>query len=339
MSNFMMKNVYKMLPDWAGKKALKYKYLKLKSHALINEVKKLQISRSGEIELDDELLPFIRLSNGTFLVGQYPSEFETFLYSSYQDSLPRNIRPCAMRVAIDVVLRYMYPHGMPNLTPPYSRRIRHGFGFHPQHIETIDDIPHVSYQEKNNIKHIFMPKKGEFFLDIGAYMGYGTLRLSKEIGENGSIIAVETDPVASKILRLNIFENEARNVNLVNKAVWSRSDETLHLYRSDRQANSLIKSVVDSITVEQVKTATVDEILDVHHNGKVDAVSITINGAEVEAIKGMQNTFQNNQHMRLIVAGWYMHQDKRICDVIYPILEAENFRIRIGRKGGVIAWR
>jgi hypothetical protein len=49
--------------------------------------------------------------------------------------------------------RYFYPHAMPHLTMPYRRR-RRKTAFHPQHVETISDLPILAPEEKNMLKHL-----------------------------------------------------------------------------------------------------------------------------------------------------------------------------------------
>lgn len=83
---------------------------------------------------------------------------------------------------------------------------------------------------------------------------------------------------------------------------------------------------------------TVDRILEKYNYGKADIISMTINGAELEAVKGMKNTFKQNSQLRLSIAGWYRRDGVRICDLIYPILKEYGFHVFLGRKGGVLAW-
>ena len=232
-----------------------------------------------------------------------------------------------------MVLRYLYPHALPQLTMPYSLKERQCF--HPQHSETIGDLPSLSTEQKKKIKKIYSLKPGESLLDIGAYMGYGTVRLSKELGASSKIIAVEADPDALWLLQHNLNHNRIENVTVVTKAISNKKGEAI-FFKTKRQANSLIQDVVGLTTKVPVETTTVDEILG---GDCVDAISITINGAEVEAIEGMSDTLERCKHLRLSIAGWYKRDGIRICDIISPIFHKAGFNVEVGRKGGVLAWK
>ncbi|MBP2320587.1 FkbM family methyltransferase [Kibdelosporangium banguiense] len=62
------------------------------------------------------------------------------------------------------------------------------------------------------------------FLDIGAYVGYHTLRMLTRMGNSGAVIAVEPDPKAVQLLRRNIAanlpEHLADRLFVVEAAAW-----------------------------------------------------------------------------------------------------------------------
>ncbi|MFD1052395.1 FkbM family methyltransferase, partial [Kibdelosporangium lantanae] len=50
------------------------------------------------------------------------------------------------------------------------------------------------------------------FLDIGAYVGYHTLRILTRLGTSGAVIAVEPDPRAVNLLRHNVTANTPEHI-------------------------------------------------------------------------------------------------------------------------------
>ncbi|MEV4318493.1 FkbM family methyltransferase [Actinocrispum sp. NPDC049592] len=62
------------------------------------------------------------------------------------------------------------------------------------------------------------------FLDIGAYVGYHTLRILTRLGNSGAVVAVEPDPIAVNLLRHNVTANTADHVSdrlfVVEAAAW-----------------------------------------------------------------------------------------------------------------------
>ncbi|MGH3719106.1 MAG: FkbM family methyltransferase [Pseudonocardiaceae bacterium] len=73
---------------------------------------------------------------------------------------------------------------------------------------------------------------GGTFLDIGAHVGYYTVRAARRVGQRGAVIAVEPWPVAHRLLRANLAANvppERRpNLTFLDCAAWDE-DTTLGL--------------------------------------------------------------------------------------------------------------
>jgi len=303
--------------------------------ALLAELSMVPIVHTGYEEVEGNQTPFVVLEDGTILCGEWPTESERDFYTRHKDSIAPTVTEDTIAVAIDVITRYLYPHAMPQLTMPYSYRARQGF--HLQHIETIEDFPHLSRARRTQLEQAFSLKPGESFLDIGAYLGYGTIRLSRELGAAARIVSVEAHPDMLALLEHNTRINNLSNVIIIPKAIWSEEVATLDLQKSRRQANSVIAGIVETTSVVSVQTTTVDAIRkDV---GCFDLVSITVNGAEIEAIDGMKETLRQCEHIRLSIAGWYKRDGKRVCDIISPILRESGLEVAVGRKGRVLAWR
>ena len=327
----------RLLPDTLWRRELEWRYRSPKMKPLFEELSKISISESGSESLENHEVPFVVLPDGTVLCGRASSPFEKEIYRRNKYALPSSINEETIKVAIDVILRYLYPHAMPQLQLPYSRQER--TCFHPQHVETIRDIPELTLSDRNELMRVYSLTPGESFLDIGAYMGFGTLRLRGELGPSSKIISVEADPDNFSLLRTNVDQNRLDNISLINKAIWKEENLSMNLYRSRHQANSLVENVVQSAQTYPVVTTTVDDILREEKMESVDIISITVNGAEVEAVQGMQKTVENAEHIRLSIAGWYKRGGQRICDVISPILRSYELNVVIGERGGVLAWK
>jgi FkbM family methyltransferase len=331
----MKRKILEGLPNSRIKNTLLWLFCRSRK-ALVSELAKVPVVQSGCAEVDGEQTPYVVLNDGTVLHGRWPTAFERELYRYWRYAVAPAVTEDTFRVAIDVIYRYLYPHAMPQLTMPYSRRARRCF--HSQHVETIEDIPGLSLESKNELKRIYSLKHGESILDIGAYMGYGTVRLGKELGPSSKIYAVEADPESLWLLAHNVRCNNLSNVVIVPHAVSNREGES-QFYKTSRQGNSLITDVVNSSHTVSVQTTTVDAILRNLNGHCVDLISITINGAEVEAVEGMQDTLKHCDHLRLSIAGWYKRNGRPIAEIISPILREHGFDVVHGQKGGVLAWK
>jgi FkbM family methyltransferase len=324
------------LPDFHTRKQFLWKVRKKTHKALKEELSRIPVIESG-IEKQDKI-PFIILESGLTLFGKPPTEFQQDVYFYWEDCINPEITMETIGVAIDAITRYFYPHIMPQLTMPYPRKIRSVFG-HRQHIETIEDLPDLPQEEKEELRSVFSPRAGEVFLDVGSYMGYGAIRLSQIMGVDSRIIAVEAEPSNLEILTKNVKHNNINNITIVPKAIWNREGFLDFHRRGSRQANSLVGEVVNPSDSIQVEVTTIDDLLCKLEIKNVDLVSITINGAEVEAIEGMKKTLMNSDHIRMRIAGWYERDGRRISDIISPMLTKYGYEIAIGTDGGLLAWR
>jgi len=303
--------------------------------ALVSALANAPLSETG---VADDGVPYVVCSDGTRLFGQPPSPIERRYYHALRKWIHPAISEETFRVAVDVVLRYQFPHALPAITVPYKRFQRRGF--HKQHKDMITDIPGLSRSEREHLCRRFTPQFGESFLDIGAYMGYGTLRVRQFLGKEAPIIAIEAHPGNTSLLRRNIEANGATNISIVPRAVW-KERTMLRMSTKGRQANTLLDGIVSDSDVHEVKVEadTVSNILEEHGMRELGLISITINGAEPEAVKSLKPFLANSRSPRLSLAGWYLRDGKRICELVEPILREAGLRTLVSPLGRVLAWK
>jgi FkbM family methyltransferase len=132
-------------------------------------------------------------------------------------------------------------------------------------------------------------RPGMVVLDIGAFVGWYTLLAARGVGARGRVYAFEPDPRNFNLLHENLRLNQldSRVIGLP-KAV---SDETgiqsFFLHGGDQSRSSLIPSGGGHESTK-VGTIVLDDFLD--RGIKVDVVKIDIEGGEVNALRGMQET-------------------------------------------------
>lgn len=305
--------------------------------ALVGELEQLDIERVGQSE---DGIRFIRFGGGQvfFKGARIPTERYTDRYSCLHRYLPdetqSRIPLSHMDMAIDVVFRYVYPHADPTLTPPYSYADR-AF-FHPQHRDTIDDIPGYTAEEKTQMKRRFAIGPDDVVMDVGAYIGYGAMKLSRMVGPGGRIVALEANPANQQMLLRNMEANKIENVQLVPKAIWSDAGQ-LELFCGSAQRNSLVEGVIGGKNTITVPTDSIDNVVRRQELEKLTLVSLTINGAEIEAVRGMQRTL-GQFAPKLLIAGWYRRGGNPIHKQVINILQEHNYSAVAGRFGRVYAW-
>ncbi len=131
-------------------------------------------------------------------------------------------------------------------------------------------------------------KKNMIVLDIGGNIGHFSLLASKLVGMHGKVYVFEPDPTSFKYLRKNVEINKIGNVILVNKCV-SNEERILTLYHHPKfhSCHSIFKpdskKPVNYVDVESIK---LDNMFS-DKNFKISFIKLDIEGAEINALKGM----------------------------------------------------
>jgi FkbM family methyltransferase len=133
---------------------------------------------------------------------------------------------------------------------------------------------------------------GKVFVDVGAHVGYFSLKAAKAVGPQGRVLAVEPNPETLKVLRANVEANRDAMIT-VYPVACSESDGFLDLFaaaRANTGASSLSKAnamhygpVVNSY---HVPTRRLDDLVRDSGVTRVDFVKIDVEGAELLVLKG-----------------------------------------------------
>jgi FkbM family methyltransferase len=144
------------------------------------------------------------------------------------------------------------------------------------------------------------------FMDVGAHIGYYSLKAANMVGPNGHVISIEPNPQTLPKLRGNIEASNARMVS-----VWpvacADTESTLELYaapESNTGESSLSKENASqegaATTAYSVRARPLDAIVKEAKLDRVDVIKIDVEGAEFEVLKGAAKTL-DDYHPVLIV--------------------------------------
>jgi FkbM family methyltransferase len=137
---------------------------------------------------------------------------------------------------------------------------------------------------------------GGVFVDVGAHIGYYTLKAAQVVGSQGRVLAIEPNPDTLPILRENVAANHDAMVT-VEPVACSDSDTTLELF-SAAGANSG-ESSLSRKNAEQagalkasyhVPARRLDAIIQACGVLRLDLLKIDVEGAELLVLKGAQET-------------------------------------------------
>lgn len=135
--------------------------------------------------------------------------------------------------------------------------------------------------------HLVHP--GDVVFDLGANQGVYTCAFASAVGGRGRVVALEPIPHQAARVRANVALNGFENCTVVEKAISDRAGAaSLHMGFGDTAA-SLIDDGQSSI---EVKTTTVDLLVDELGLQRVDFIKLDVEGAEMMALRGAERTLR-----------------------------------------------
>lgn len=158
----------------------------------------------------------------------------------------------------------------------------------------------------------------EWLLDFGVSQA---LIMSTIVGASGHVLVIEPDPQNVSALRRYIKKNKISNMTVIQKAAWSEKRMMKFTVYGDRSSSNVITDIryrdydqtfIDTDNVRntgeiEICADTIDNI--VRELGyHPDFVNMTINGAEYEALLGLEKSFDKDVVMAFPIWGarnWY----------------------------------
>jgi FkbM family methyltransferase len=142
-------------------------------------------------------------------------------------------------------------------------------------------------------------RPGSVFVDVGAHLGLYTLRAAGRIGPEGRIVAFEADPYTAAALAANVKRAGLGNVRVVAKAVSNQVGSTAFWLSAGTYSSSLYRRPsMASIERVEIDATTIDAEV-----GPAEDVvlKIDVEGAELDALGGLENTVAKSGRVVLMV--------------------------------------
>ena len=188
-------------------------------------------------------------------------------------------------------------------------------------------------QETILLRHLLGP--GSVFVDVGANWGYFSLVGASLVGPSGRVIAVEADPRACRALEINVARNRLSTVTVVEAAADSR-DGSLDLCTygegSDEFSSfGVVRSAqtVDGMRTFTVRTRPLDDILDQARVSNVDLLKMDIEGAEGQALSGLDRRLRAGAIERVLLElhPHYLRERGESAGGIIEAMRARGFHV------------
>lgn len=128
-------------------------------------------------------------------------------------------------------------------------------------------------------------QSGDWIVDGGANIGCHSLHFSKRVGPQGGVLAFEPQRLVFQILCANLALNECENVHAFSEALGNSSDLAF-VPRLDYSRPNNFGGVSLSKTGEPVRQTRLDDL----GLPRCRLIKLDVEGSEVEALLGMQQT-------------------------------------------------
>lgn len=270
-------------------------------------------------------------ADGLRLHGFWTEPANADVYDMLRPDLPPDLPKPHFRLVKDYINRFLFPHMRPDLKPA-GFGVDRLWGFHGQHKDAIADIADAASRAR--LMQAFTPKPGETFIDCGAFLGFGDIRMSRDVPDC-RVVAVEANRDCHALLSRNLSHNGIRNVTARHNGVW-KGPGTLNLETGYAQANSLVEEVHKGETTQIVTTISVDGIVAAEQLDRLSMLSLTLNGAEVEALEGADRTL-SVLRPRIRLAGWYERGGRKISAITAEILSRYEYDVFVGPRNNTMA--
>ena len=202
--------------------------------------------------------------------------------------------------------------------------------FSPEDETALEYMLHL--QEYEPVQWV-LPREGEVFIDVGGYIGSYSIPAAKAVGRAGRVVILEPESNNRRQLEKNIALNGVTNCHVLPMAAWSSSGSV----GWHQDAHPVWHRVEADQNDESVAAVSIDDLVRHFSLIRVDWIKMDIEGAEVDALKGAENTLMRFRPQLFIE----VHETlKSVTELLskfdYTIVNA-TFDVRPKRHGWILA--
>ena len=155
--------------------------------------------------------------------------------------------------------------------------------------------------EKTRAVQSFL-EPGDTFVDVGGNKGDFAFLAAKVVGKNGRVVCVEPEPTNFGWIRRSAELNGYTNIDFCNLALSNKDGESLLHLGSKSGFHTLLSGAPDrehgSI---EVKTRTLDGLLQELRINSLNVLKIDVEGAELQVLQGAAQTIRANSSIIVLL--------------------------------------
>jgi FkbM family methyltransferase len=187
------------------------------------------------------------------------------------------------------------------------------------HYEHWPETGQSSYEpEVSNTMARFV-RPGDFAIDVGANIGWFTIILSRLVGENGLVLALEPDPRNFQILLDNVSLNQIVNVQAVEVALCEQ-DCTTKFWMMDHGGYSSLIKYANSFRYKELLARSLDSLLAPSMGLVPRVIKIDCEGAEESILRGAEKVLRQGVDCVIVEFNFQiMKSERQIRDFMYGL--------------------
>ena len=200
--------------------------------------------------------------------------------------------------------------------------------------------PYFNFSKKNLYRSIhdiycknYMPSEGDIIIDLGAGIGTETLYFYEHIGSKGQIYSIEasTDSYIKlvELCKKNGIKNSANHnlaISDTNGKIWMEETEHFEVNRINSEKKGI-----------EIDCCTLDKFVADNKIDKIDFLKVNIEGAELQMIKGMNDSIKKIKNVAISCHDFLFTENKNIRSSVVQFLESNQFKIITNQTGNAVA--
>jgi len=174
----------------------------------------------------------------------------------------------------------------------------------------------------------YHPKKNDIIVELGAGIGCETLYISKKIGDQGKIIALEPYDKVFAHLNKTIELNNLKNVVPINKALYKTSSRIG--FSSDLE--NWLGGKINSNSQNKIFSLTLNDLVKEQNLETINFCKINIEGAEKYITINSDNFFNVCKNISIECHDFLNKEEYKTFELIKSFLQSKNYNLKFSDK-------
>jgi FkbM family methyltransferase len=177
------------------------------------------------------------------------------------------------------------------------------------------------------------PREGEVYVDVGGYAGFYSIAAARAVGPTGRVIVLEPEPNNRRQLERNLALNGIANCQVFPLAAWSLSG-SVGWHQDDHPVWHKVEA---SESARAVDAVSIDDLVRQLSLPRVDWIKMDIEGGEVEALKGTENTLRTFRPQLFVEIHETLTPVTKLLSGFGYSIENATFDLKPERHGWILA--